>query len=130
MTCVPEFCPTGELAPIPVSECCPRADQCSNTNCSEVRCLVERCPASQAIAPRPPGMCCPSLTQCPRDVTAAEDDVIAAPFTEAGDNTLADTSRNCSVVPCLAVTCEDGRPAPAPPGTCCPNITLCPARAR
>ena len=36
MTCAPVLCQSGELAPIPVGECCPSQDQCENKNCDEV----------------------------------------------------------------------------------------------
>merc|ERR1711923_567896 len=57
---------------IPVGQCCPKSDQCNNTNCNEVKCLIERCPDGH-IAPRPPGMCCPILTQCSQKLVQADD---------------------------------------------------------
>jgi len=141
VTCIPEFCPTGELAPIPLGECCPKSDQCNNTNCAEVRCLVERCPDG-SIAPRPPGMCCPSLTQCSEklfqpDVTSATieegylDDVTKeydSVIDTVTEEEFFNLDMNCAAVSCVIDYCDDGSVPPTPPGSCCPDMELCSAR--
>jgi len=114
--CIPEVCDDGSLAPIPRSECCPRTSQCSVTDCGQVRCLLERC-SDGSIAPPPPGGCCPSLTQC---------HLRYQPGQEISSNYLSQEEPDCQGKQCISVLCHDGKLAPVPPGTCCPNQALCP----
>ena len=114
--CIPELCEDGSLAPIPRAECCPRSSQCSVTDCGQVRCFLERC-SDGSIAPPPPGGCCPSLTQC---------GLKHQPLVEISSNRISQEEPDCQDKQCITVLCQDGNPAPVPPGTCCPNQALCP----
>jgi len=139
VTCIPEFCTTGELAPIPLGECCPKSDQCDNSDCSLVRCFVERC-QDGTIAPKPLGKCCPSQTMCPENSIENQNDVTVEEFlddvrmlennesTEVSDTNFSAKFKDCTAVTCLVKHCQDGRVAPTPPGSCCPNQTFCHSR--
>jgi len=114
----PQFCPNGELAPVPEGKCCPSRDLCPLQHCQgiscppkvgypKIRCSYpsnnhQRCPTGD-LAPIPRNSCCPSKAEC--------------------DNT------NCSQVRCIVERCSDGSIAPVPQGQCCPSKRACPTQA-
>merc|ERR1712061_608337 len=100
--CKPEFCPNGDLAPVPEGECCPSRDLCPLQHCQGISCPPKKCPTGD-LAPMPRDSCCPSKAEC--------------------------NNKNCSQVRCIVERCDDGSIAPVPEGQCCPSKRACPAQA-